>query len=271
MSYKQYPVHPFLQKWIRYFWSYDVYTEQVQSLHIRSFADRFPRLIFQDIRSSSLIKEKDGVHKPICYLSGIDTQPSDAFWESRFSHFGISFHPHGLHALFGISAHEVTNQTPDLQWIIKEEITSLLLNTVRHEEKINHLEHYFYNKIASQKIDWIINEIVHTQSLDQFACEKNLFLLAKKYHLSERQLQRRFKQSIGISARKFSQLIQFEKSLQQLSSAHYGDLTRIAHQLEYADQAHFNREFKAFSGLTPYEFIRTKTIGSESASFIYIA
>lgn len=271
MSYKQYPVHPFLQKWIRYFWSYDVYTEQVQSLHIRSFADRFPRLIFQDIRSSSLIKEKSGVNKPICYLSGIDTQPSEAFWESRFSHFGISFHPHGLHALFGISAHELTNHTPDIQCIVKEEITALLLNTQLHEEKITILERYFYDKIIRNKRDWMMDEIMHTHVFDLSSCEKNMALLSKKFQLSERQLQRRFKQSTGVSLRTFSQLIKFEKSLSRLARANYGDLTCIAYDLEYADQAHFNREFKGFSGLTPYEFVRKQTIGSESASFIYLA
>src|SRR5690606_29757934 len=112
---------------------------------------------------------------------------------------------------------------------------------------------------------------VHTYAFAHFSCEKNMTLLSKKYKLSERQMQRKFKQSIGVSARTYSQLVKFEKSLPKLSRAHYGDLTAIAYDLEYADQAHFNREFKAFSGFTPYEFVRKQTIGSESASFIYIA
>ncbi len=269
MGYKQYAVHPALRNWIRYFWSYDVYTPTIQTLHIRSFADRYPRLIFQDVNSSSFITEINGDVKPVCYLSGIDTIPTDTYWDSRFSHFGVSFHPHALHVFFGLDASELTNQTPDIQLLDKKELTHLLINVKSHEDRVNLLQHYFSEKVSVRKSDIIIENLLGRNWLDKPDCEISLASVASHYKISERQLQRRFKQSVGVSARKFSQIATFEKSLKVLSSANYGDLTQIGYDMGYADQSHFIRNFKLFSGISPYEFVRNKALGSESASFIY--
>lgn len=270
MGYKQYAVHPALKNWIRYFWSYDVYTPVIQTLHIRSFADRYPRLIFQDINSSSFITEISGNVKPVCYLSGIDTIPTDTYWDSRFSHFGVSFHPHALYVFFGLDASELTNQTPDIQLLEKKEITHLLINAKSHEDRVTLLQRYFYEKVAVQKSDLIIENLFCQNQTEKLDNEISLASLASHYKISERQLQRRFKQSVGVSARKFSQMAKFEKSLKALSSANYGDLTQIGYDMGYADQSHFIRDFKLFSGISPYEFVKNETLGSESASFIYL-
>jgi AraC-like DNA-binding protein len=269
MEYKQYPVHPALRKWIRYFWSYDVYTTQVQTLHIRSFADRYPRLIFQDINSSSFIQDFSGTVKPICYLSGIDTIPTHTFWDSRFSHFGVSFHPHALNVFFRLNAAELTDQTPDIQLLEKESITSLLIRAHNHHERVAILEKYFYEKIWCYQPDPIIENLFGENWSDKLDTDLKISTASKHYKISERQLQRRFKQSVGISASKFSRMAKFEKSVHALSDTAYGQLTNLGYEIGYADQSHFIHDFKLFSGLTPYEFVKNKALGSESASFIY--
>lgn len=269
MNYKQYSVHPDLKNWIRYFWSYDVCTSEVQVLHIRSFADRYPRLIFQDIRSFSPIKSDNGTTQPICYLSGVDTQPSNAFWNSQFSHFGVSFHPHALRMFFGIDAAELTNQMPDIGLLDKTEIPALLLSARDHQERVAILSHYFYKRIAQSKGDGVVNHLFQGDWADRLDNEKNLAAIASYYQISERQLQRKFKQNVGVSARKFARIAKFEKSLQAISSVQYGSLTQLAYELDYTDQSHFIKDFKLFSGLSPYEFVKQANLGSESASFIY--
>lgn len=269
MNYKQYPVHPALASWIRYFWSYDVSTSEVRALHIRSFADRYPRLVFQDLRSFSPIKGADGGIKPICYLSGVDTQPTHAFWDSQFSHFGVSFQPHALHTFFGINAADLTDQMPDIGLLDKTKIPALLLEAKDHLERISILSHYFYKRIAMAKGDAIINHLFQGDWADRLDNEKSLAAIASHYHISERQLQRKFKQNVGVSARKFARIAKFESSLRALADTEYGSLTQVAYDLDYTDQSHFIKDFKLFSGLSPYEFVRQANLGSESASFIY--
>src|SRR5690606_32228179 len=158
MSYIQYKVAPLLRPWIRYFWSYEVQNVLCTTLHIRSFADKYPRLIFQDIRDYKAITDPEGNTRALCYISGIDTKPTDAFWESRFSHFGISFEPHALHNLFGIPATELTNQTPDLNLLDKTEIPQLLLTAKTHLARVEILTAYFSEKLYAHIKDPIIND-----------------------------------------------------------------------------------------------------------------
>lgn len=269
MKYCQYPVDPALQNWIRYFWSYDAHTPEIMPLHIRSFADCYPRLIFQDISSFSPVKNGAGHSMPLCYLSGLDTGPSDAFWDSRFSHFGASFFPHALHTFFGINAAELINQVPDICLLDKTEIPHRLLAAQTHHERVAVLSKYFYDKLFKQKGDSVINDLFHQPLIHELHSAPNLAGIAARYRISERQLQRRFKQNVGISASKFNQLSRFVKVLQHISSARYGTLTALAYEQGYADQSHFINDFKQFSGLSPYEFVMKASLGSENASFIY--
>lgn len=90
MEYKQYPVPKELKQIVRYFWSYNASASSANKLVIKSFADKYPRLIFQDIDNFEPIIS-DGNKMPSCYLSGLDTKPTEAFWYESFSHFGVSF------------------------------------------------------------------------------------------------------------------------------------------------------------------------------------
>lgn len=271
MEYKVYQPHEKLKAWIRYFWSYDSMALEKKVLHIRSFADQYPRLIFQDINTFSPIKDANGNIMPLCYLSGLDTKPSDAFWDTQFSHFGVSFYPHALHALFGIDASEMTNRMVDINLLDKTEIPFLLLDAQDHHNRVQILSAYFYERLYHGKIDQTINDLFHSNKSWLWNMEKKQQQLAGHYGLSERQLQRRFKINTGVSMTKFGRLIRFENALKVLPTAVYGDLTALTYDLQYADQSHFNTDFKEFSGLSPYQFIRKESLGTESSSFIYLS
>lgn len=271
MKYARYPVPRSLQNWIRYFWSYDAHTPEINTLHIRSFADCYPRLIFQDLRSYAPIKDGTGTAMPVCYLSGLDTRPSDAFWESRFSHFGVSFYPHALHTFFRIDATALTNEMPDLLLLDKSPVSHLLLNADSHHERVTVLSKYFQDKLTAMPADPVITHFFNTRQAERLGVAGNLSGIALLYGLSERQLQRKFKTHVGVSASKFIRIQKFEKALALIANARYGELTTLAYELGYSDQAHFINDFKTFTQLAPYAFLKNANLGSESNSFIYSA
>ena len=53
MEYKQSPVPKELKQIVRYFWSYNASAPSANKLVIKSFADKYPRLIFQDIDNTA--------------------------------------------------------------------------------------------------------------------------------------------------------------------------------------------------------------------------
>jgi AraC-like DNA-binding protein len=78
--------------------------------------------------------------------------------------------------------------------------------------------------------------------------------LQRELQLSERTLERKFKQAVGISPKLFARIARFQQSLDQLRQNQYDKLSDVAYGNEYADQSHFIRVFKEFTGFTPLEF-----------------
>jgi len=80
--------------------------------------------------------------------------------------------------------------------------------------------------------------------------------LAEHCNLSTRQLQRQFQDVVGVSAKTLARSIRFEQVRKQLMFDSDQSLTALAYEHEYADQAHFIRDFKEFADRTPSEFAR---------------
>jgi len=59
-----------------------------------------------------------------------------------------------------------------------------------------------------------------------------------------------FVQYTGLTPKLYSQINRFQNSLQLVREGN-SSLTSIAYECGYADQSHFIREFKSFTGLTP--------------------
>ena len=78
--------------------------------------------------------------------------------------------------------------------------------------------------------------------------------LADYCHVSVRQLQRGFQQVIGTSPKVFARVVRFQEAQRRLMFDPETDLTRLAYDCEYFDQAHFSKDFKAFAGKTPTEY-----------------
>lgn len=77
--------------------------------------------------------------------------------------------------------------------------------------------------------------------------------LAAHFGLGERQFERRVRQSFGVPLRELRRMARFGHALARMVSApvERGDLTRIAQDSGYYDQAHMDREFADFAGLSP--------------------
>jgi AraC-like DNA-binding protein len=78
--------------------------------------------------------------------------------------------------------------------------------------------------------------------------------LADYCHASVRQLQRGFQRAVGASPKFFARTLRFEQAQRRLMFEPETELTELAYQCGYFDQAHFIKEFKAFTGTTPSEY-----------------
>jgi AraC-like DNA-binding protein len=266
MHYRAYPVPASLKGYVRYFWSFDSRQTGDGELRIQNLADRYPRLIFQDMEGFAPIRSATGEVMPVTYLSGMDTCRTDAVMGLSWSHVGVSFYPHGLKRFFKIDAQELVNRLPDIQYVGEAGLSGALLAAGSPIERIGILSEFLYRKLQQhKKEDSLINHLILHQAIDKAA---DIHQVQKAYHITERQLERRFKEQVGVSPKKFQRMARFEKALHLLQHTAYRQLTGLAYALGYADQAHFIKEFQSFSGLSPYAFVKTEKVGAESASFL---
>jgi AraC-like DNA-binding protein len=78
--------------------------------------------------------------------------------------------------------------------------------------------------------------------------------LADRCHASARQLERQFDQATGVSPKALARIIRFEAIRSRLMFQPDANLTDLAYEFGYTDQAHFIHDFKAFTNKTPSEF-----------------
>jgi AraC-like DNA-binding protein len=82
--------------------------------------------------------------------------------------------------------------------------------------------------------------------------------VASELALSERQLQRRFRESVGYGPKTLQRILRFRRFLAELGRERgaSGGLARLAASTGYADQAHLTRESRELSGLSPVQLER---------------
>jgi AraC-like DNA-binding protein len=91
--------------------------------------------------------------------------------------------------------------------------------------------------------------------------------LAAEMYLSHRQLDRQFKQQVGITPKRLARLIRFEAVVNQLMTNPATRLDELAFEFGYTDTAHFTNDFKAIAERTPGEFAALAREGRASDVF----
>jgi AraC-like DNA-binding protein len=88
-------------------------------------------------------------------------------------------------------------------------------------------------------------------------------VLAEEIGWSRRHLAARFREDVGVSPKALARLLRFEHALELLGARERtpGSLADVAYASGYYDQAHFNRDFRAFAGVTPGELLARRLPG----------
>jgi AraC-like DNA-binding protein len=194
---------------------------------------------------------------PNSFLYGQISQFKDLYLQGEVSLIVVVLQPSGINQLIGISADELLDKIiriEDLFGCQGLEIQEKLAKKVAFQSKLTLLNTFFIELTAKKNTSnqWLIHA-----SLDFIVKNKgnvSIHQLVKYMGYTERHLERKFMETVGLSPKKFSNIIKLHSFLKYLK-VEPKNLTIIAYEAGYADQSHLIKEFKKYTGITPTEYV----------------
>jgi AraC-like DNA-binding protein len=164
---------------------------------------------------------------------------------------GATLLPGAAELLFKVRADELAERHTRLEDVWGYQVAALrqrLIETAQPEKQLDLFESFLLNRLPAIKG---MHPAV-AQALAQMRGTTNIDWLAKQSGYSHRRFIELFSSTLGLTPKLYCRVQRFQKAVRMVTGP--GDWTDIAFDLGYSDQAHFNREFREFSGMTPAEY-----------------
>lgn len=172
--------------------------------------------------------------------------------------FAIRFYPYGFANFVSVPLKSLAKAETPIEMLFGEETAKKLeqdiIQATDTKQRIEIIELFLRNKLNEQAI---VSNIVST-TIDTLLATKGSASINDilKGDLSKRrQLERMFEKNVGVSPKQLGKLIRLQSALKMLLNKEDESLTNIAYSNEYYDQAHFTKDFKEFTGVSPKEFL----------------
>lgn len=248
--------HKDLATLVKCYWTLEIPKEKIPKKNT-IVPDGCMKMIFHYGDSHTHLNEKgESITLPKCFVIGQLTRPYNIKATGETGIFFVCFHPYGFLPFARFPVKEMENTAVSLMELFGkdgQEIQQTILNANSTYERINLIESFLFKKIVNtQTIDLFVKSTVETifTANGQLSVDQ----LSELNKINRRQLARKFSSHIGLSPKQLSKTIRIGATLKMLLTGKMTSLTKLAYENKYYDQAHFIKEFKEFTGLTPKEF-----------------
>ncbi|MEO5891153.1 MAG: helix-turn-helix domain-containing protein [Ferruginibacter sp.] len=232
--------------------------DEKQKTLLPFFADGYPGLMFQESKNGLLVKPHDKV-MPAFFLYGQTIRPIELVLDGKYKLVVFQLYPFVLKSFFKVNPKDLNDDCYNLERLQNKDVTKTIkylqsnLNTAPMVKAISELLFSIF-QAKKESLDFTIGQAI--QLILNYKGQFSINELSKELNITERTLERRFVNEVGISPKQFSKIIQFQLSLEQLTIKDYSKLTDVVYANGFADQSHFIKVFKAFTGKTPKMFKR---------------
>jgi AraC-like DNA-binding protein len=177
-------------------------------------------------------------------------------------------HPYSCSLFFKNPISEFTNSATNVFLINSKEAREFydqICSCDSLSQKIGALERYLIGKLRASEKTYA--RIVNLSRICNYVTDHNEVFSIKKISretgVSERYIQKLFFEYVGLQPVSLHASHRFIKSLQHIISTS-SSLTSIAYDCGYYDQAHFTKEFKRFTGVSPFHARKALTKNDEA-------
>lgn len=230
-----------------------------QHKKLRLFSDGNTGMVF--LLNENNLSINHSQHLPHSFLYGQISHFQDLAFSEQASFIIVVFQPDGLYRLLGIPAIELKDQIISSQEIFGSLANNLydsLFNITYTTEIINALNTFFYELSLKRQSpgQTLLPKVL--QHIDQHKGLVTIEQLVNYTGYTERHIERTFAQQVGMSPKKYVNIIQLHSFLKLLrNKPTEANLTSISYESGYFDQSHLIRMFKKYTGITPSQYLNS--------------
>lgn len=259
-SYAEYPPSPPLAAWVECFWS--ITAVDAPATTSRVLPDGCADVIVD-------LATGDGAGAP--FVVGAMRRATVVPISGRVDLFGVRFQPGGAFPFLDIALDELTDRTValDALWGGVADALADALADVPASERVARVEALLLRGMRSRRWSAARREVELVASAVALVRRARggvgVRETAAALGVGERRLERAFDRCVGLSPKFLARVLRFRAATVEIArrgSRWTGvggappslSWSALAHASGYADQPHFNREFRALAGLTPAQW-----------------
>ncbi len=267
MNFQTFQPHPDLDALVNFYWTLEVPAEaasQKQQL-IPDGCIEMAFILGDDIKR--YLSEDEFILQPRAMVLGQRTYPFYIEAVGHVNTFAVTFYPYGFANFIDEPINNLVNKETPIDRLFGEipakELEASIIKASDTEQRIEIIEAFLFDRLNDQSA---IDQIVKT-TIDTLLSTKGgapIKTILNNDHSKRRQLERKFLKQIGISPKQLGKVIRLQAALKMVLNEEADNLTNIAYENEYYDQAHFIKDFKEFTGVSPKAFLTDEKMALSS-------
>ncbi|WP_034043758.1 AraC family transcriptional regulator [Wocania ichthyoenteri] len=263
MNYQTFQPHPDLESLVSCYWTLEAPAEKDVKRQ-RIIPDGCIEMAFilgDDIKRYT--SQNEFILQPRAMVLGQTIEPFYIKPTGYVNTFAIRFYPYGFANFVTIPIKNLANKETPIELLFEKntakELEQKIIQATDSKQRIEIVENFLLGKLNEKPtIDNIVKMTIDALLLTKGSASISTIL---KEDLSKRrQLERNFIKQIGVSPKQLGKVIRLQTALKMLLNKKTENLTSIAYESEYFDQAHFTKDFKEFTGINPKEFLGNESM-----------
>ncbi len=196
------------------------------------------------------------------WITGAQTQFLVVENSSKLSMMGVEFSPGGAYPFFKFPMSEAKDSSIELDLIWGKtavEARDAILLSKSNEERFAILETLLMRQLEVD-IKFYAAMKCAVDAIAILTPPPKIKDLANTLGFGHKRFIDLFSRIVGITPKLFARICRFQRALSAIPPNGSVDWTTVAYSCDYFDQAHFIKDFRKFSGLTPTEYQRARGI-----------
>lgn len=244
---------PALQPYIKHF----LLIESEQGMVNRILPDTSIVIAFRLKGKVSYCDNGDTHTFPQTVISGIRETSRLVDYEKGASNLLVIFNEGGAAAFFKEPMHELGSLSTSLNDLIHHSKVSAIEEELaaanNDHRRILILERFLLGELKKAEPDHLVREAI--EQIKLMKGDIKIKDLLTRLPISRDPFEKRFRKITGTSPKHFAAIIRLKNLIENYKDN--STLTQAAYSAGYFDQAHFIKDFRAFTGQTPLEFFKT--------------